>query len=215
MGLKRITAPAQPAISLEEAKSQVALYEGDGSLDTLIQRYCDAATAFVERYTGRALITQTFRLSLNHFPYFGHNPPYPEYGQSFADIRLPRPRLQSVTSIKYDDENGTEQTIDPSLYRVTSDLEPARIEPAFNQVWPQIRYQREAVRIVYVAGYGNDSASVPEDIRHAILLMVSQWFNFRTPSEETRAIIDVPLSAKWLLDGYRTGAGAEFYELAE
>lgn len=209
MGLVRITAPTRPAISLEEAKDQVALYGGDGSLDPLIQRYCNAATEFVERYTGRALITQTWRLSLNHFPCYD-----PTYRRN-AELRIPRPRLQSVTSIQYDDENGITQTLDSSLYRATTDLEPARIEPTYNQVWPAIRCQREAVRITYVAGYGDTEESVPEDIRHAILLMVSQWFNFRQPSEETRAIIDVPLSAKWLLDGYRTGAGAEFYELAE
>lgn len=202
MGLKRTSAPAALAVTVAEAKQQVGIY--DSSLDDYFTHLVNAATEAVERYTGRALITQTWRLALDDFP----------CRDPRSEIRLPRPPFQSVTSIAYTDSNGTAQTLSSSLYDATADLEPARIEPAYNEVWPATRNEREAVRVTYVAGYGDTAASVPESLRHAILLMVSQWFNYREPSISGTIIAQVPLSATWLMDSYRTGAWAEFYELA-
>jgi uncharacterized phiE125 gp8 family phage protein len=198
MGLKRTSNPTTTPVTVSEAKDQISLLSNDH--DTTIDRLIKAATEAAEKYTGRALITQTWRLALNSFP--------------VREIRLPRPTLQSITSIQYVDENGTLQTLGASLYDATADLEPARVEPAYGEVWPATRCEREAVRITYVAGYGDASTSVPESIRHAILLMVSQWFEYREPTSE-KSIKEIPMSACWLLDGFKTGAGAEWFNLAE
>lgn len=198
MGLKRLAAATQPAVTLEEAKTQIGLYGGD--LDELVTRLINAATESVERYTGRALVTQTWRLSLDEFP--------------VGEIRVPRPPLGSISSVAYTDENGTNQTLSDSLYVVTTDIEPARIEPAYGEVWPATRCQREAVRVTYTAGYGGDATAVPEAIRHAILLTVAHWFNCREPVA-SGSLAEVPLSVVWLLDGFKTGAGPEWYSLAK
>lgn len=214
MGLKRITVPAQPVVTVAEAKVHIGQYDGD--FDERITTLCAAATELAEKYTGRALVTQTWRLSLNSFPWRESGAGY-VYSQPFtprADIRIPRPPLQSVTSIQYTDENGTTQTLDSSLYKVTTDLEPARIEPAYNQVWPATRCERESVRVTYVAGYGDTSDSVPQGIRHAILLMVSQWFE-NPESTVSGLTSQIQMNAQWLLDSFKTGAAAEWYELAE
>jgi len=198
MGLKRTVAPVQPAVTPEEAKRQISVW--DGSQDDYITQLIIAATGAVERATARALITQTWRLSLDEFP--------------CDEIRIPRPPLIAVSSITYVDDNGTTQTLDTDLYSVTTDAEPARIEPAYGEVWPAARCQREAVRVTYTAGYGATSESVPEPIRHAILLMVAHWYNCREPVVEGQ-LMEVPMSAKWLIDGYKTGAGPEWYNLAK
>lgn len=206
MGLIRTVAPATTPVTADEAKSQIGLF--DNTLDDLVVRYIKAATEAVERYTGRALITQTWRLALDAFPCESDYRPR-------AEIRLPRPRLQSISSIVYIATDGTETTLNSSLYDATASIEPARVEPAYGQVWPEARDERESVRITYTAGYGSAATDVPEDIRHAVLLMVAQWFQYREPVVSGTIIAEVPLSVKWLLDGYRTGAGAEFYELAK
>jgi uncharacterized phiE125 gp8 family phage protein len=200
MGLKRTIKPAVSPVTLDEAKQHVGLLSGDH--DQHLARLIEAATEEAERYTGRALISQTWRLALDKFPCR-----WPR-----NDIRLPRPPLQSVTSIKYVDEHGILQTLDSALYTATADFEPARIEPAYGQVWPATRDEREAVRVTYVAGYGNAASNVPQGIRQAILLMAAQWFAHREPTSE-RTLAEVPMSARWLLDNYKTGAVAEWFSV--
>lgn len=205
MGLKRTSAPVLTPVTVDEAKEQIGLLVADH--DSRIARLINAATESVERYTNRALITQTWRLAIDGFPCESLTRPR-------AEIRLPRPRLQSITSIGYVDTDGTNQTLSSTLYNATADLEPARVEPAYGQVWPATRDEREAVRVTYVAGYGDASTSVPEAIRHAILLMVGQWFSYREPTISGTTIAEVPMSVKFLLDGYTTGAVAEWFEMA-
>ncbi len=213
MGLKRTVAPSALAVSVEEAKEQIRLLNSDH--DAPIERLIKAATEAVERYTGRALITQTWRLALDEFPCrYLNTQQRNHYQYPTNEIRLPRPPLLAITSIVYVDQDGNDQTISNTLYNATADLEPARVEPAYGQVWPVARCEREAVRVTYTAGYGADSSSVPEAIRHAILLMVAQWFAYREPVGDVQSFT-VPMSAKWLLDSYTTGAGAEWYELAQ
>jgi uncharacterized phiE125 gp8 family phage protein len=202
MGLKRTVAPINQPVSLEEAKQQTSQY--DDSFNGLLSRMISAATEVVERYTGRALITQTWRYTLD----------------SFCDeLVLPRPPFLSLTGdglgIEYTDENGDDQTLDASLYAVAGDREPARIAPAYGECWPPTRCQREAVRVTYTAGYGAAAASVPEGIRHAILLMLAHWFANREAVVTGTIATEIPLAATWLLDGYKTGANVEWYRLAE
>lgn len=197
MGLKRTVAPLRMACELSDAKDQIAL--ADDSLDNYVMRLIEAATASAERYTGRSLITQTWRLAIDAFP--------------ACEIRIPRPPLAAVSSIQYIDEAGALQTLSSSLYVATSSLEPASVEPVYGESWPSTRPEREAVLVIYTAGYGNTPSSVPRDIQHAILLMVAQWFTYREPTISGTIITEVPMSARWLLDGYKTGASPEYYEL--
>lgn len=192
MGLKRVTAPTAKLLSVQELRDQVSLLSSDhdGFLSKLLARATDKA----ERVTKRAFLTQTWRLTLNRFPRWA--------------IRLPRPPLQSVTTISYVDENGTSQTLDPSLYRVAADSEPGYVTPAYNEVWPAIRDVVEAVTITYIAGYGADATTVPEDARHAVALMVADMFAHRGDEE-----VKMAQAIGWLLDGLKMGAQPGWYEL--
>lgn len=198
-------------ITPEEARKHLSLPPDGGGHGEHVTRLIAAAIEAVERYCGRALLNQTWRLSIDSFPFctVGSLPT-----NHFLEIVLPRPPLVSISSIQYDDENGDEQTLDTEQYRVTTDREPARIAPAFGATWPTTRCQREAVRITFVAGYGATAASVPEPLRHAVLLIVGAWFNDRAATSEM-SVKDVPLNAIWLMDGYQTGADPEWYRLAE
>ncbi len=142
---------------MRDAKRQLSLLSGDHDADVLA--LVEAAVAQAEVETGRALITQTWTLTLDSFP---------------NCIRLPRPPLQSVTSIKYIDTDGDQQTWGSSNYRVTSKTAPAVIEPAWGVSWPTIRTISEAIEIEYIAGYGDADSAVPNQVRQAIALMLTK-----------------------------------------
>jgi uncharacterized phiE125 gp8 family phage protein len=156
-----------------------------------------AARIQAENYTLHALVTQTLELVLDAFPTGG--------------IELPMPPLQSVTSIKYIDDDGVEQTLGASLYSVDTDTIPGLITPAYDEEWPtDVRDQVNAVRVRYVAGFGAAS-DVPEDIRTWIKIRVGTLYDnpqaVVLSNLSKQAIISMPHSfIDGLLDNYRYAA---------
>ncbi len=172
MAEKLITAPTVEPVTLPEAKAQ--LYVTDTADDMLITSKIKAARWLVEKYLNRALVQQTWKLQLDAFP---------------AIIRLARPPLNSISSIQYVDTDGTTQSLDTSKYQVDNISEPARIVPAYGETWPNTRGQIGAVTVTYVAGYDGDGASpedltanIPQTIKDAILLLVTELYENREVS---------------------------------
>lgn len=106
--------------------------------DTLITKLIVAARQYCELFQNRAYVTQTLLLKLDTFP---------------IEFELPRPPLQSVSSIGYIDTSGDAQTLASSVYDEDIYTEPGRIAEAYNQVWPSIRGDINAVTVTYKAGY--------------------------------------------------------------
>lgn len=186
MGLRVKTAPANDAVELAEAMDHLGAFDES---EQQVRALIGAAQTRVETYLGRALITQTLVFTLDCFPW---------------RIRLPRPPLQSVTHIKYmDPSTSTLATVSSSDYRITTGDEPTRIEPTYGSSWPTPQPVTEAVEIEYVAGYGDDYSSVPEDIRHAILLLVGEWYEHREGMAARGQ--QIPHAVEWLLNGHRVG----------
>lgn len=173
MGLVQTIPPAILPVTLDQIKGQLNLALDDKSRDGRLLLLAKAATNLAERATGRAFLTQTWRLSLDwRFP------------SCERWIVLPRPPVQSITQIDYTDSDGQPQTLDPAKYHLAADKVPAIVEPAFGEVWPTTQEIAEAVRITYQAGYGGSGATnaeslaaVPEDAKLAILLAVQTWFD--------------------------------------
>lgn len=161
--LVQVQKPAAPAVSLEEAKLHLRV-EHDVE-DSLIKRIVAAATERAEEIQARAFVTQTFRLGLPRFP-------------RGRILRLPRPPLQSIESIRYLDSAGTEQEFPAGAYRVDTDAVPGRVILKRGHSWPATANEPDAVTVTYVAGYGGPEA-VPEEQRAAILLFVGHLFEMR------------------------------------
>ncbi|MCC6426278.1 MAG: phage head-tail connector protein [Phycisphaerales bacterium] len=163
------SAPASSPVSLAEAKTHCRVDIDDD--DALLASLIAAATDVVEKRCQRALITQTLRLSLDEFPRDKCGVVQP--------ILLPRPRLQSITSIAYTDSAGDAQTLDSADYQLDDQVEPAEIWPAVGESWPDTQEGKiNAVQITYVAGYG-DAAAVPDGLKQAIKLLVGHWYENR------------------------------------
>ena len=173
MALKLITPPTTFPIDLASAKLHCRVDIADD--DTLITALITAATEMAEQKTGRAIMTQTLELTLDAFP------------EAFELTRVP---VQSVTSVKYYDTTGAQQTLSNTLYALDAadDFGFAHISPVYAGVWPNTRDQINAVAVRYVAGYA-DAASVPQSIKNWILLMVSTMYaNRETEAYSSRAV---------------------------
>jgi len=84
-------------------------------------------------WLGRSLSKQTLELRRCGFPTW---------------IDLQYGPVLSVVSVKYDDADGNEQTLDPSLYVVHGSI----IARAPGAAWPAVRQGGESVRVRYEAG---------------------------------------------------------------
>ena len=157
-----VTPPASEPVTLSEAKAQLSVTSS--AHDTRITSLITTARRQVERYLKRALITQTWKVYYNCF---------------HAVMELPYPPLQSVTHVKYYDDSGTLQTLSSDLYWEDLASEPGKIVRKYDAVYPELLAGRpNAVEIQYVAGYG-DADDVPEEIRHARLMLVTDYFDNR------------------------------------
>lgn len=165
-GLTLTSAPATEPMTAAETKVYRRVDTDDTTQDDVITSLIMAARAYVETYTGRQLVTATWTMTLDCFP---------------AEIKVPRPPLQSVTSINYVATDGTSTLLAASDYQVSATVEPGRIVPAYGVSWPDTRAQLAAVTIVFVCGYGA-AAAVPALIKAAMGLLIGCWYEKREPT---------------------------------
>lgn len=163
MALKLITAPVTLAVSLVEAKAHLRVDSTDD--DTLITAMIGSATEMAEQMTGRALMAQTWELSLDAFP---------------SEFELTRVPAQSVTSITYTDTAGVSTVYSSLLYVLDNadDHGAAHVHPVYGSVWPAARDEANAVKVRYLAGYAS-AAAVPESFKSWIKLMVGAMYENR------------------------------------
>jgi uncharacterized phiE125 gp8 family phage protein len=179
MPTKLIAAPLEHPVTLAEARQHLRVTTT--AEDALILALIYAAVEHAETFTSRALITQTWELSIDTF--------------SGSAIELPKPKLQSVTSVKYIDLDGATQTVPAADYQVDALTEPGRIKLVPTASWPSVKEQLNAVTIRFVAGYGL-AAAVPFQIKAAILLLVQYH-------EQRDAMAKILEAAERLLWPYR------------
>lgn len=159
------TAPATEPITLADAKLHLRVTGSDE--DTLITNLIVAARQWCENFQRRTYVTQTLKLYLDCFPFR-------------TQIWLPRPPLQTVTSVVYTDTEGSDTTFATTHYNVDDKAEPGRIVLAYNDVWPTATLQTaNGVTITYVAGYGDEASDVPQTVKQAMLLMIGHWYENR------------------------------------
>lgn len=163
----RVTPPAETPVSVTECKAHLRI--DHSSDDTLIGTYLNAAVARLDGRAGilgRCLVSQVWRLDLDGWP-------------RTSLQRLPFCDVSAIGSVKYSDASNVEQTVDSALYQLHADELGGLLwfRSAFTA--PSLYDDRlDPVRITFTAGYGAAS-SVPQDIKHAILLMVGDFYENR------------------------------------
>lgn len=184
MALRLKTAPSSEPVTLAEAKAFARWTKS--TEDAIFTALITAARQACENELQRALLPQSWEKTLDEFP---------------DQIELPYPPVASVTSLKYTDSNGDQQTLNPNSYTLDNASEPGWIVPAYGLTWPATQASVNAVVVEYVAGYATAGA-VPEAIKTWIKLMVNHYFENREASIPGVSLQPIPFIAG-LLDPYR------------
>lgn len=160
-----ITAPAVEPVLAADVKTFLHITSTD---DALIDELIAATRIEIEAAVKRSLINTTWELRLDAFPDGGV-------------IELPRPPLQSVTSVKYYDTEGVLTTLATTEYSVDAPAGPfavpGRVLLGYAKSWPATRGIPNAVTVRFVAGYGATAATVPGGLRTAIKLLAGDLYS--------------------------------------
>lgn len=190
--LSTVSPPSSEPITLAEAKAHLRVEHSDE--DALIASLLSAAREQVETDTRRTLMTTTRKLTLDGFP------------ANNAPLLLSQPPLQSVTSIRYLDTDGTWQTLSAETYTVTTGEDLGRVGLVSGEVWPDVQDQIGAVEVTYVCGYASRSL-VPSVLKAMVLLLLGHWYEHREAAAD-RPASEIPLGYERLVHSQRVGSYA-------
>lgn len=158
MSARLIVPPAGLPVSLAAA---IAKARADGAdMAAEVELEVRGIAGQVEHEIGRALVEQTWLMTLTAFP---------------AAIKLPKAApLIDIDYIRFYDVDGELQTLAPQDYLVPKNSEPAVVMPAPGRRWPDTAVRADAVEVQYRCGYGVDHTSVPAAIQSYILARLEQ-----------------------------------------
>lgn len=159
----------------------------------------------VERYTSRALITQT--LVGYAMPAGSHQEPEWEGYRlghvniltgPLSHIAFDHGPIQSITSIETIDTDNSE-----ALYPATSYY----LDNYDEDIMPRVRFNSDAAapnslraydawKIEFVAGYGDNSSDVPPDIRRAITMLAGYLWGNRGACPDGKCVENCGASSK-------------------
>jgi uncharacterized phiE125 gp8 family phage protein len=163
-GLKLVTPPALEPVTLDEAKAYLRVETADE--DALLTRLIAAARHAAERATGRALITQSWRMVLDRWP-------------ASRVVELPFSPLQSLDAVVLIDDADTESVWPASGYVTDLAAEPGRLALRDGVAPPLPGRDIAGLAVDFTAGYGDQPADVPEALRQAVIRLVAHWFEHR------------------------------------
>lgn len=181
---KQTVAPTAEPVTLDDAKRQCSIL--DDSWDAYLVGLISKARETIEKRIARQFVSATWTLSLDAFP---------------TEIAIAVTPVTAITSIVYTDYAGNTQTLPTNQYQVdlSSPNRPARIRPVWGLVWPITRVGTyNAVVVTFKAGYATP-LDVPQCAKHAILMLVAQWFKHREPTTD-EIVNAVPISIDWALE---------------
>ena len=170
------SAPAAEPLIRADIKNYLKVPSTVTTDDDLIDSLITEAREYVERMTSRALITQTITEYWDAWPLATDKTPrilYPSVAP-----------LQSVTSISYIADGDTPDTYTTwaaTNYTVDSisglkGTNPARIFRNPDVDWPTLADYINAVKSVYLVGYGASGASVPGVFKTAMRRLIGIWY---------------------------------------
>lgn len=161
--IKLITAQTDWALELPEVKAHLRIADTDE--DAYLQELIYAVQAKIEEECDLGLNTATYDLILDDFPK--------------NEIEIWVWPVASVSSVKYIDGDGTEQTVSSSDYKTELSQKPAIIKPYDGYSWPGVKDTYPgAVTVRFVTGF-TSPAVIPADLKHAMYMVIADWYDNR------------------------------------
>jgi uncharacterized phiE125 gp8 family phage protein len=164
MSARLIVPPVGLAVSMAAAQLAAradADDQGKSPLDAEIEQAIRTYTTEAEGEICRAIIDQTWRVTLDHFD---------------GAIKLVNPPLLEVEHVKFYGADGVRALLDPQDYEADAESEPGYIVPAPGRAWPATARRINAVEVQLRCGYGADHTAVPDGIKGFILARVQEHF---------------------------------------
>jgi uncharacterized phiE125 gp8 family phage protein len=185
---EKLTAPAEDVVvTLEEFKDWAGVFYSTEEQNARIESLLAVVTSLVEDELHRALLTQSWQMNLERFPFVCN------------EIVLNRPPLQEDSvEITYFDEDNAQQTWDAANYFVDAVSEPGRVVLAPTKRWPVTYCRPDAVQITFDCGF----EEVPKGIKTAILFWTKILFDNPDPLTE-KDLKAVPRTLDALLQKFR------------
>jgi uncharacterized phiE125 gp8 family phage protein len=229
--LQRLVDPEQEPLTLEEAKRHLNVVDDDigsptvpGPNDEDITTLIQVAREYVEDYTGRALVDQTWRLTVgdtvsydlvdgSYMRYCSHG--YVRSHWRSNGIYLRRSPVIELLSVSSIDCYGTltEFQADGS-----PEVSPFTLLDAGTK-WPRIMAGSstswtDRLQIEFRAGFADLTGSpqdpmtkVPATIRHAMKLLIAHYFENREPINIGNIVSKIPLGVDALLNAHKCNLG--------
>lgn len=204
-----VTAPAVEPVTLAEIKEHGRVDSSDD--DAYLTALGVAARELVERQTGRLLITQTWRLTMDQWPgdrcdeWWDGVREAPITQLSAARVELAKSPIAGITSVVTKDEDDTSSTWAASNYYLAKQPNGyGRLTRKSSAVWPLVTLRSAgAIEITFTAGYGAAASAVPYALRHAVKMLALHWYEKREPASECAAADLMPMGLGSLIASYR------------
>lgn len=187
-----VTPPTATPVTLAEVKAHVGAADFTDD-DAMLTAFIAAAVSHLDGWTGimgRCLEPQTWRQDFDDFR---------------SCLRLPLFPVISITSVKYTDTDGAEQTISAANYVLRNDDAGAYVEFISSHSFPSLNAEASAVRIEHLLGYAQvgGASGVPAAIKSAMLLLVGHWYANREAVVVGESVTSLPLAVDALLAPFR------------
>lgn len=183
----RVTESTQLPIALNDVKNFLRLNDSTIEEDALLTLYIKSAWRYIEGYTNRVLLTETYQLRLDFYP--------TKYFQMVVDP------IQSITNIQYIDTNGDIQTVASSNYDVDLNSKPAKIYTYRFDIPSYDTERMDTVSVNYIAGYASKSL-IPHGLVSALLMIVSYLYENRAAASMVNIMAGKNYFFNSLLDQY-------------
>lgn len=161
--------PSDEPLDVQEAMQHLRLT--DSAHDEEVMRLVAAAREFCERQANR-----TFRVEATHV--------WTTDSWPCSGFTLPWfPPLKSVTTIKYYDANGAQQTLSSSNYRLELSTNGAgKVHWDDDATLPDIDTRHDAIEVTFVTGYA-DKDSIPRTAVQAVKTKMTELWGDGTENE--------------------------------
>lgn len=162
-------------VPLREMAAHLRLASGfsdDGSEDSLLELYLRNATAVIERRTAKKLISRSFLLQVVCWNRSGY-------------LRLPIGPVTAIDGFELI-RPGSTVTLDPAEWALEPGLGQQQVTGPGGAALRPIPHGALA-HLTLTAGFGATWNEVPDDLRHAVLLLATHYYEDRAGDQELDA----------------------------
>lgn len=185
MFLRQITAAEAVVVTVSDLR-EFGRIDHDHE-DAQLEMMLAAATQLVSEYAGRALVLETWEVSI------------PARFQ--GDLVLPKSPVRALTAIRYFDANESEQTANLDDFYLMRGDDRALVRPKSGKAWPTSSlFRDDAISVRFTVGY----ESAPAPLVHAVKMTALHLYEQREAVSELR-LGEVPLGVRAMIDAYRVG----------